>query len=102
MTIDEAIKHCEEVAENQEWLAEQDMGDYSCKLSRECASEHRQLADWLRELEALKKGIGEMWELLREPPRYVPNLDAYNRCLELVFKYVDNKDEVVMEVKADE
>ena len=53
MTIDEAIKHCEEVAELSEEQAkiydDQDeaMASYSCK---ECASEHRQLAEWLREL----------------------------------------------------
>lgn len=39
MTIKEAIKHCEEVA----------LRDCS-----ECALEHRQLAEWLRELRQLK------------------------------------------------
>ena len=38
MTLDEAIKHCEEVAEK----------DCICE---ECASEHRQLAEWLKELQ---------------------------------------------------
>ena len=39
MTIDEAIKHCEEVA------------DRKCD---ECGAEHRQLAEWLRELKQMK------------------------------------------------
>ena len=38
MTLEEAIEHCEEKA---------------CG-SRECAKEHRQLAEWLKELQALK------------------------------------------------
>ena len=37
MTLDEAIKHAEEVAKEQEKLGK-------------CAEEHRQLAKWLREL----------------------------------------------------
>ena len=57
MTIDEAIKHCEEVAElNEECTRIYDehgrtMESFSCK---ECATEHRQLAEWLKELEALR------------------------------------------------
>lgn len=49
MTIDEAITHCIEVAEQNE--------DQSCK---KCANEHRQLAEWLRELEAYRKAENEI------------------------------------------
>ena len=52
-TLDEAIKHCEEVAENNEDIA--NTFEYSLKTKKtckECASEHRQLAEWLRELKA--------------------------------------------------
>ena len=51
MTLDEAIIHCEEVAERLEnnckrdWMGEDD---------ESCASEHRQLAEWLRELKYYK------------------------------------------------
>jgi len=40
MTLTEAIKHCEDVA------------DYDCFTDdqRKCSDEHRQLADWLRKL----------------------------------------------------
>ena len=56
MTIDEAIKHCEEVAENQEWLSESyDDDSMGTKLCKECAAEHRQLAEWLRELRELRR-----------------------------------------------
>lgn len=52
MTIEEAIKHCEEVAEG----LEEEAVKYCCDDTEivnkcyECASEHRQLAKWLREL----------------------------------------------------
>ena len=41
MTIDEAIKHAEEVAEE--------------KRCEKCGEEHRQLAEWLKELKQLRK-----------------------------------------------
>ena len=51
MTIDEAIRHCEEVAE--EHTKYNFYGGYeSCD---ECAEEHRQLAEWLRELKQLRE-----------------------------------------------
>lgn len=59
MTLDEAIRHAEEVAkENEEWYMENPsiLGYqekfYDCK---ECADEHRQLAEWLKELKRLKE-----------------------------------------------
>ena len=63
MTLDEAIKHCEEVAEENDYSAvlfrqkkevsrflekaEAENAENEC---RECAAEHRQLAEWLKEL----------------------------------------------------
>ena len=44
MSIDEAIKHAEEVANS------------SCE---KCAEEHRQLAEWLKELKRLKGEANE-------------------------------------------
>ena len=43
MTLEEAIKHCEDVA------------DYDCFTDeqRKCSEEHRQLADWLRLLKRI-------------------------------------------------
>jgi hypothetical protein len=45
MTIEEAIEHCEEVA------------DYDCYNDKEfeCAKEHRQLAEWLEELKKYRR-----------------------------------------------
>lgn len=55
MTLDEAIKHCHEKAEEIRKANEEMPTD--CKLSKdlcECASEHEQLAAWLTELKELK------------------------------------------------
>lgn len=63
MTLEEAIKYCEEVAELNEECARiyneqgKTMESYSCK---ECASEHRQLAEWLRELKAYREAEEEI------------------------------------------
>lgn len=73
MTIGEAIRHCEEVAEEQEKLyricpaSESDMshcdGTKDCRTLKngknkgcqKCAAEHRQLANWLKELKQLRE-----------------------------------------------
>ena len=60
MTLDEAIKHCEEVAEENEKECKLWEGGVTEAFKqkeeklRKCASEHRQLAEWLRELKAYK------------------------------------------------
>lgn len=57
MTIDEWIKHCEEVAEE----LEEEAAKYCCddtEIMNKCyerAKEHRQLVDLLKELEAYRK-----------------------------------------------
>ena len=45
MTIDEAIQHCDYVADSDCYGADQ----------MACAEEHRQLAEWLRELKMLRE-----------------------------------------------
>ena len=47
MTNQEAIEHCEEVAEQNEWFDKNCLESMQC---RECAKEHRQLAEWLKQL----------------------------------------------------
>ena len=55
MTLEEAIKHCEEVAETQEENCKYAEHDHYTKLEASaCAAEHRQLAEWLRELKELR------------------------------------------------
>lgn len=63
MTIDEAIRHCEEVARSCDWQAAQcdETDGYECHEkagNEECASDHRQLAAWLRELKDLRLTVG--------------------------------------------
>lgn len=58
MTLDEAIKHCEEVVEELEkeaiWLLskEENLKYENCT---ECANEHKQLGEWLKELKQLRE-----------------------------------------------
>lgn len=58
MTIDEAIKHAEEVAKaNESWHEEYidtafEQHALNCK---KCAEDHRQLAEWLKELQKYRK-----------------------------------------------
>ena len=50
MTLDEAIKHCEEVTEEQEKLCKvSDPFNFGQPKWGECAAEHRQLAEWLKD-----------------------------------------------------
>ena len=50
MTIDEAIKHCEDVVELNEMYCDTTDSDRI-----KCAADHRQLAEWLTELKDLRE-----------------------------------------------
>lgn len=61
MTLDEAIKHCKEVAEHKLELSTVHMMNECYDDSRECsecAKEHTQLMSWLGELKYLRSKIG--------------------------------------------
>ena len=68
MTLDEAIKHAREKAEEQrkdndtcavkEGYGCKDCADYYSKPCIECAEEHEQLADWLEELKDYRRFNG--------------------------------------------
>ena len=63
MTIDEAIKHCEEVMmENLEKTKDRNASDPIAISCGECADNHRQLAEWLKEL----KRHREAWNKLKD------------------------------------
>lgn len=79
ITLDEAIKHCEEVAEKNEKQAKEchDNQVRKCEVipfaemdytreneCLECASEHRQLAEWLRELKTHREIHDVLLQLL--------------------------------------
>ena len=89
MTIDEAIKHCIEVAEKQEITAKSnlieidkikadgilrlyDADEYESCMK--CATEHRQLAEWLKELKAYREELPK--EIKNAKIRQVDALEA--------------------------
>ena len=55
--LDEAIKHAEEVAEQNEaiYAMHCKMGTQDEPKCKKCAEEHRQLAEWLTELKELRE-----------------------------------------------
>lgn len=58
MTLDEAIKYAEEVAEDEERKAGYFYDKESASYKKKCckyAEEHRQLAEWLKELKQLRE-----------------------------------------------
>ena len=59
MTLEEAILHCEKVASCCESAYEKNpvMNGYIERFynNKECAEEHRQLAEWLKELKAFRE-----------------------------------------------
>ena len=56
MTLDEAIKHCEEVTEQNKRKAIKNRNhggfvyEAEARICEKCAMEHQQLAEWLKEL----------------------------------------------------
>lgn len=80
MTIGEAIKHAEEVAEIKKIESEtaeiQGCDRYALKCE-ECAEEHRQLAEWLRDYKRLKE--------------QEPTVTSTNNSGEMVYPQVDKK-----------
>ena len=82
MTLDEAIKHAEEIAEEKEKQVangDWEKGSITEHNCIECASEHRQLAEWLKELKQL-----------REQTRWIPvsseKLPEYNEDVFITYK----------------
>lgn len=62
MTLDEAIRHCEEVAEANDQglydaiaLGGQNPTQEEITACEQCAADHRQLAEWLRELQRYRE-----------------------------------------------
>lgn len=71
MTLDEAIKHAIEVAEENQAIV--DSCDYygeNMAKCEECAAEHRQLATWLKELKKDREILTELDAMI----------DCYENC----------------------
>ena len=54
MDLDEAIKHCDEVAKRERKLYEEELTD-CLEGCIKCAEEHEQLAEWLKELKRYRE-----------------------------------------------
>lgn len=84
MTIDEAIRHCEEVAERYETRAKIiDRRKLGFALENptachECAADHRQLAEWLTDYKELE---AKHWDECRQIAHYDDELKEAKRLL---------------------
>lgn len=58
MTLDKAIKHAEEVALRNEAICENAINIGVKNQTTKCANEHRQLAEWLKELQQYRELFG--------------------------------------------
>lgn len=77
MTLSEAIKHCEEVAEKNDNIADTFEETLKNKIAcRECASEHRQLAEWLRELKMYREIFEKVGKTLADNGYTMDDLDT--------------------------
>lgn len=81
LEFDEAIKHCEEVTERQETNANslENGDDFDKSLITnclECAREHRQLAEWLRELKKYRTIFRKIERILFENGYTMDDLDT--------------------------
>ena len=85
MTIDEAIKHCENVADSYRFQRDDaaDINDAAAaERCQKCADEHEQLAQWLQELKEAKKFIRKVQnELMKGTSFYSTSFLEENREL---------------------
>ena len=70
LDLESAIKHCEEVAESCE------RGNPKKRSKSKCASEHRQLAEWLKELAKYREIFNKIGEILNEYGYTIDDLDT--------------------------
>lgn len=103
--LEEMIKHCEEVAEKKEkeckWISGSEDAGINGALAKtfaECASEHKQLAKWLKELKKLREIPDKL------VPKYRDGIqDEYNRgANEMLEEVIDDIRKYIAEVNADE
>jgi hypothetical protein len=93
MTLIEAIKHCEEKAEELREQAGFDTDNERYRMSEsekaaclKCAEEHEQLAEWLKELKAYKDAEAEK-EAADEARREAMELDDNEDSLKWRFTH---------------
>ena len=94
LTLDDAIKHCLEVAEQNDTQAEKwqkEGGEQWGKTTvcRECAADHRQLAEWLMELKDLRAEQNEQYVFIHE---LMSELKEAKRLLKLAVEDMNSND----------
>ena len=80
MTIDEAIAHALEVAGEQQERADSAelidiLGGLDVEACKECAADHRQLAEWLTELKEAKRLVAQLKAKLCDSSEYCAYCD---------------------------
>ena len=102
MTIESAIHHCEEVEKNQEEACEWcGKNTPPAQDFKRCASEHRQLAEWLRELKAYRESWEELFSTVYEIKANAESEDIQT-IAEFLVNYMLILEKRIKEVKADE
>ena len=89
MTLESAIKYCEEIAEEQEKLCKvNDSFNFSQPKWKKCAEEHRQLIEWLKQLKKLKEKTEPQLVHYIYDAKFEDDADAYcPNCNELLNDY---------------
>lgn len=81
MTLDEAIKHCLDIADGQDKCAEISVSEHAKERISQCATDHRQLAEWLTELKEAKRLLKAAVEDIRYLINHAKqNGKACDRC----------------------
>lgn len=78
-SLEEAIKHCDEVAELNEECTRiyKEQGDVIASCScYECAKEHRQLEEWLKELKKYRTIFEKIGKILADNGYTMDDLDT--------------------------
>lgn len=88
MTLDESIKHCKEVMmENLEKTKDRNASDPIAINCFECAAEHRQLAEWLKELKAHREAFVKIKEEINSQNRGTCDYFIVDRIEEIINEY---------------
>lgn len=75
MTIDEAIKHCEEQVAKYERQCGFGISKEGKEYNSQCAADHRQLAEWLTELKEAKRLVAQLKAKLCDSSEYCAYCD---------------------------
>lgn len=88
MALDEAIKHCLDIADGQDKCAEISVSEHAKERISQCAADHRQLAEWLTELKDLREEnkvlMQECDRLIKEKGELLKKSEQIAECKRLL------------------